>query len=64
MNCMKLVFKGFRNKSSRYLRYKGIKAFGGGNSGCTSEITIFGTEADGSIIEDPETLTGVVEGWE
>ena len=61
---MKLVFKGFRNKSSRYLRYKGIKAFGGGNSGCTSEITIFGTEADGSIIEDPETLTGVVEGWE
>lgn len=51
-------------KPFRYLRYKGIKAFGGGNSGCTSEITIFGTEADGSIIEDPETLTGVVEGWE
>lgn len=51
-------------KPFRYLRYKGIKAFNGGNSGCTSEITVFGTEADGSIIEDPETLTGVVEGWE
>lgn len=51
-------------KPFRYLRYKGIKQFGGGNSGCTSEITVFGTEADGSIIEDPATLTGVVEGWE
>ena len=51
-------------KPFRYLRYKGIKQFGGGNSGCTSEITVFGTEADGSIIEDPETLTGVIEGWE
>lgn len=51
-------------KPFRYLRYKGIKAFNGGNSGCTSEITVFGTEADGSIIEDPETLTGVIEGWE
>ncbi len=51
-------------KPFRYLRYKGIKAFNGGNSGCTSEITVFGTEADGSIIEDPQTLTGVVEGWE
>ena len=51
-------------KPFRYLRYKAIKAFNGGNSGCTSEITVFGTEADGSIIEDPETLTGVVEGWE
>lgn len=51
-------------KPFRYLRYKGIKQFDNGNSGCTSEITIFGTEADGSIIEDPETLTGVKEGWE
>jgi len=51
-------------KPFRYLRYKAIKQFGGGNSGCASEITVFGTEADGSIIEDPETLTGVVEGWE
>lgn len=51
-------------KPFRYVRYKGIKQVGGGNSGCTSEITIYGTEADGSIIEDPETLTGVVEGWE
>ncbi len=51
-------------KPFRYLRYKGIKQFGGGNSGCTSEITVFGTEADGSIIEDPETITGVIEGWE
>ncbi|RNC64265.1 DUF4959 domain-containing protein [Proteiniphilum sp. X52] len=51
-------------KPFRYLRYKAIKQYGGGNSGCTSEITIFGTEADGSIIEDPETLTGVLEGWE
>lgn len=51
-------------KPFRYLRYKGIKAFNGGNSGCTSEITVFGTEADGTIIEDPETLTGIKEGWE
>lgn len=51
-------------KPFRYLRYKAIKQFGGGNSGCASEITIFGTEADGSIIEDPQTLTGVLEGWE
>lgn len=51
-------------KPFRYLRYKGIKQFGGGNSGCTSEITVFGTEADGSIIDDPQTLTGVLEGWE
>lgn len=51
-------------KPFRYLRYKGIKQYGGGNSGCTSEITIFGTEADGTIIEDPATLTGVREGWE
>lgn len=51
-------------KPFRYVRYKGLKAFNGGNSGCTSEITIFGTEADGTIIEDNETLTGVIEGWE
>ena len=51
-------------KSFRYLRYKGIKQYGNGNSGCTSEITVFGTEADGSIIDDPTTLTGVKEGWE
>lgn len=51
-------------KPFRYLRYKGIKQFSNANSGCTSEITIFGTEADGTIIEDPETLTGVKEGWE
>lgn len=51
-------------KSFRYLRYKAIKQFGNGNSGCVSEITVYGTEADGSIVEDPATLTGVVEGWE
>ena len=51
-------------KPFRYLRYKGIKAFDGGNSGCTSEITVFGTEADGSIVEDPTVITGVVTGWE
>ena len=51
-------------KSFRYLRYKGLKSFGGGNSGCTSEITIFGTEADGTIIEDPTVLIGPIPGWE
>lgn len=51
-------------KPFRYLRYKAIKQYGNGNSGCASEITVFGTEADGSIIEDPATLTGVKEGWE
>lgn len=51
-------------KPFRYLRYKGLKAFGGGNSGCTSEITIYGTEADGTIIEDPDVLTGPIPGWE
>lgn len=51
-------------KPFRYLRYKGIKQYGNGNSGCTSEITVFGTEADGTIIDDPATLTGVKEGWE
>ena len=49
-------------KPFRYLRYKGLKAFNGGNSGCTSEITIFGTEADGTIIEDPDVLTGPIPG--
>ena len=48
----------------RYLRYKGLKAFGGGNSGCTSEITVFGTEKDGTIIEDPTVLIGAKPGWE
>lgn len=51
-------------KPFRYIRYKGIRAFGGGNSGCTSEITVFGVDADGNIDNDPETLTGVIEGWE
>lgn len=51
-------------KPFRYLRYKGIKQYGNGNSGCTSEITVFGTEADGSMIDDPATLIGVKEGWE
>lgn len=51
-------------KPFRYLRYKAIKQFGNGNSGCTSEITLFGTEADGSIIEDPTVLTGAIPGWE
>lgn len=51
-------------KPFRYLRYKALKQFGGGNSGCTSEITIFGTEADGTIIEDPKVLTGPIPGWE
>lgn len=48
----------------RYLRFKGIKQFGGGNSGCMSEITLFGTESDGSIIEDETVLTGPIPGWE
>lgn len=51
-------------KPFRYLRYKALNAFGGGNSGCTSEITLFGTEADGSIIEDPDVLIGTKPGWE
>ena len=51
-------------KPFRYLRFKGIKQFGGGNSGCLSEITLYGTEADGSIIEDPTVLTGPIPGWE
>lgn len=51
-------------KPFRYLRYQALKAFGGGNSGCTSEITIFGTDADGNLDNDPETLTGALEGWE
>lgn len=51
-------------KPFRYLRYKAIKQFGNGNSGCTSEITIFGTDAGGKIDDDPTTLTGVKEGWE
>jgi hypothetical protein len=51
-------------KPFRYLRYKAIKQFGNGNSGCASEITLFGTEADGSIIEDPTVLTGAIPGWE
>ena len=46
------------------LRYKALKSFGGVNSGCTSEITIFGTDANGNLDNDPETLTGVIEGWE
>jgi hypothetical protein len=29
-----------------------------------SEITLYGTEADGSIIEDPTVLTGPIPGWE
>lgn len=48
----------------RYLRFKGIKQFSNGNSGCMSEITLFGTEADGSIIEDENVLTGPIPGWE
>ncbi len=52
------------SKPFRYLRYKGIKQFGNANSGCTSEITLYGTEADGSIIEDPAVLTGAKPGWE
>ena len=51
-------------KPFRYLRFKGIKQFGGGNSGCLSEITLFGTEADGTIIEDESVLTGPIPGWE
>ena len=51
-------------KPFRYLRYKGLKAFGGGNSGCTSEITLFGTEADGTMVEDPTVLVGPIPGWE
>ena len=51
-------------KPFRYLRYKGIKQFDNANSGCTSEITLYGTEADGSIIEDPTVLTGAKPGWE
>ncbi|MGI6074715.1 MAG: DUF5000 domain-containing lipoprotein, partial [Fermentimonas sp.] len=48
----------------RYLRYKAIKQFSGGLSGCVSELTLFGTEADGSIIEDEKVLTGVIPGRE
>jgi len=51
----------------RYLRFKGIEQWGnpiGGTSGCMSEITLWGLEADGSIIDDPETLTGYIPGWE
>lgn len=48
----------------RYLRYKAIKQFNNGNSGCASEITLFGTEADGSIVEDEKVLTSVIPGWE
>jgi hypothetical protein len=51
-------------KNFRYLRFKAIKQFGNGNSGCMSEITLFGTEADGSIIEDDKVLTGPIPGWE
>jgi hypothetical protein len=52
-------------KPFQYLRYKAIKQFGNGNTGCTSEITIFGMDAEtGEIDDDPETLTGVLEGWE
>jgi len=51
----------------RYLRFKAIDQAGNpisGNSACSSELTLFGTEADGSIINDPTTLTGVIPGWE
>jgi len=51
----------------RYLRFKAIDQAGNpisGNSACSSELTLFGTEADGSIINDPATLTGVIPGWE
>lgn len=51
-------------KPFRYLRFKGIKQFGNGNSGCLSEITLYGTEGDGSIIEDENVLTGPIPGWE
>lgn len=51
-------------KPFRYLRYKGIKQYGNGNSGCASEITLFGTEADGSIIDDPSVLIQAKPGWE
>jgi len=51
----------------RYLRFKAIDQAGNpvsGNSGCSSEITLWGTEANGSIIDDPATLTGIIPGWE
>ena len=51
----------------RYLRFKAIDQAGNpisGNSGCSSEITLWGTEANGSVIDDPTTLTGVIPGWE
>lgn len=51
-------------KPFRYLRFKAIKQFGGGNSGCMSELTLYGTEANGTIIEDPTVLTGPIPGWE
>jgi len=51
-------------KSFRYLRYKALKQYGNGNSGCTSEITLFGTEADGSIVEDQSVLIQAKPGWE
>jgi hypothetical protein len=54
-------------KPFRYLRFKAVEQAGdpnNPNSGCLSEITLFGTEADGSIINDPETLVGAIPGWE
>lgn len=51
-------------KPFRYLRYKALNAFGGGNSGCASELTLFGTEADGTVIEDSDVLIGTKPGWE
>lgn len=51
-------------KPFRYLRFKAIKQFSNGNSGCMSEITLYGTEGDGSIVEDESVLTGAIPGWE
>ena len=48
----------------RYLRFKVTSVFGGNNYGAASEITLWGTEACGEIIDDPETLTSYIPGWE
>ncbi|MCE5204494.1 MAG: DUF4959 domain-containing protein [Porphyromonadaceae bacterium] len=51
-------------KPFRYLRYKPVKRINNGLESCASEITLYGTEADGSIIEDPSVLTKAIPGWE
>lgn len=51
-------------KAFRYLRFKAMKQYGNGTSGCSSEITLFGTDASGQVDDDPATLVKAKEGWE